>query len=105
MCKKIHRGGNAEQYHAEKKYKEAVAVAVEKCAAATKPLRHVREDRDAGGAAGALARIHTYVGPHRADDDAAVALLREVLQVGGHLGDVEFGVAWNLDTTLPAFIN
>ena len=32
MCKKIHRGGNAEQYHANKKYKEAVAVAVEKCA-------------------------------------------------------------------------
>ena len=32
ICKKIHRGGNAEQYHADKKYKEAVAVAVEKCA-------------------------------------------------------------------------
>jgi hypothetical protein len=29
MCKKIHRGGNAEQYNADKKYKEAVAVAVE----------------------------------------------------------------------------
>ena len=27
ICKKIHRGGNAEQYHADKKYKEAVAVA------------------------------------------------------------------------------
>ncbi|CAH0366736.1 unnamed protein product [Pelagomonas calceolata] len=36
MCKKIHRGGNAEQYHADKKYKEAVAAAVEKCAADTK---------------------------------------------------------------------
>jgi hypothetical protein len=36
MCKKIHRGGNAEQYHADKKYKEAVAVAVEACAADTK---------------------------------------------------------------------
>jgi len=36
MCKKIHRGGNAEQYNADKKYKEAVAVAVEKCAADTK---------------------------------------------------------------------
>ena len=33
ICKKIHRGGNAEQYHADKKYKEAVAVAVEACAA------------------------------------------------------------------------
>ena len=32
MCKKIHRGGNAEQYNANKKYKEAVAVAVEACA-------------------------------------------------------------------------
>ena len=32
MCKKIHRGGNAEQYYADKKYKEAVAVAVEACA-------------------------------------------------------------------------
>ena len=36
MCKKIHRGGNAEQYHANKKYKEAVAVAVEACADDTK---------------------------------------------------------------------
>ena len=32
MCKKIHRGGNAEQYNADKKYKEAVAEAVEACA-------------------------------------------------------------------------
>ena len=38
MCKKIHRGGNAEQYHADKKYKEAVAVAVEACADDTKGL-------------------------------------------------------------------
>ena len=30
ICKKIHRGGNAEQYNADKKYKEAVAVAAEK---------------------------------------------------------------------------
>ena len=36
ICKEIHRGGNAEHYHADKKYKEAVAVAVEKCAADTK---------------------------------------------------------------------
>ena len=28
----IHRGSSAEQYHADKKYKEAVAVAVEACA-------------------------------------------------------------------------
>ena len=32
ICKKIHRGGNAEHYHANKKYKEALAVAVEACA-------------------------------------------------------------------------
>ena len=36
ICKKIHRGGGAEQYHADKKYKEAVAVAVKACAADTK---------------------------------------------------------------------
>ena len=36
MCKKIHRGGNAEQYNADKKSKEAVAVAVEACADDTK---------------------------------------------------------------------
>ena len=36
ICKKISRGGGAEQYHADKKYKEAVAVAVEKCAEDTK---------------------------------------------------------------------
>ena len=29
ICKKIHRGGNAEQYYADKKYKEAVAKSVE----------------------------------------------------------------------------
>ena len=33
ICKRIHRGGGAEEYHATKKYKEAVAVAVEACAA------------------------------------------------------------------------
>ena len=32
ICKRIHRGGNAEQYNADKKYKEAVAAAVEACA-------------------------------------------------------------------------
>ena len=36
MCKKIHRGGNAEQYNADKKYKEAVAAAAEACAEDTK---------------------------------------------------------------------
>ena len=33
-CEIIHRGGDAEQYHAEKKYKWAVAVAVKACAEA-----------------------------------------------------------------------
>ena len=32
ICKKIFRGGGAEKYLANKKYKEAVAVAVEACA-------------------------------------------------------------------------
>ena len=32
ICKRIHRGGNAEQYNADKRYKEAVAEAVEACA-------------------------------------------------------------------------
>ena len=36
ICKKFHRGGNAEQYNADKKYKEAVAVAAEACAEDTK---------------------------------------------------------------------
>jgi hypothetical protein len=36
ICKRIHRGGNAEQYNADKKYKEAVAEAVEACADDTK---------------------------------------------------------------------
>ena len=36
LCKKIRKGGGAEQYHADKKYKEAVAEAVEKCADDTK---------------------------------------------------------------------
>ena len=36
ICKKIHRGGNAEHYHADNKYAAAVKVAVKACAAATK---------------------------------------------------------------------
>ena len=36
LCKRIKRGGGSERYHAEKKYKEAVAEAVEKCAEDTK---------------------------------------------------------------------
>ena len=36
LCKKIKKGGGAEQYHADKKCKEAVAVAVEACADDTK---------------------------------------------------------------------
>ena len=36
LCKLIKKGGGAEQYHADKKFKEAVAVAVEKCADDTK---------------------------------------------------------------------
>ena len=36
LCKKIKKAGGAEQYHANKKYAEAVSVAVEKCAEDTK---------------------------------------------------------------------
>ena len=36
ICKRIHRGGNAEQYNADKKYKEAVAVVVAPSAAKAK---------------------------------------------------------------------
>ena len=36
LCKRIKRGGGAEQYHADKKYAEACAEAVEGCAEATK---------------------------------------------------------------------
>jgi hypothetical protein len=36
LCKEIKRGGGAEQYHANKKYEEAVAVAAETCAEDTK---------------------------------------------------------------------
>jgi len=42
MCKKIHRGGNAEQCNADKKYKEAVAEAVEVCADDTKGQENTR---------------------------------------------------------------
>ena len=37
LCRRIKRGGGAEQYHADQKYKEAVAVAVEACADDTYP--------------------------------------------------------------------
>ena len=36
LCKIIKKAGGAEQYHADKKCKEAVAVAVEMCAAASR---------------------------------------------------------------------
>ena len=36
LCRKIRKGGGAEQYHAETKYKEAVGVAAEACAEDTK---------------------------------------------------------------------
>ena len=36
LCKRIKRGGGAEQYHADKMYAEAAAEAIEECAEATK---------------------------------------------------------------------
>ena len=50
MCKKIHRGGNAEQYHADKKYKEAVAVAVDDRQVAQGALRAREATQPSGGA-------------------------------------------------------
>ena len=47
ICEEIHRGGGAEQYYADKKYKEAVAEAVEACVDHTKAAR-----RSTGGMAG-----------------------------------------------------
>ena len=47
MCKKIHRGGNAEQYNADKKYKEAVAEAVDESHVKTMKAEHLlRQVRD-----------------------------------------------------------
>ena len=42
ICEEGRRGGGAEEYHAEKKYKEAVAVAVAKCADDTAPANRRR---------------------------------------------------------------
>ena len=42
-CRSITRGGGAEQYHADKKYKEAVVVAVEACAEDTATLDDLRD--------------------------------------------------------------
>ena len=36
LCRKIRKGGGAEQYHADTKYSEAVTVAAEACAEDTK---------------------------------------------------------------------
>jgi hypothetical protein len=47
LCETIERGGKAEQYHADKKYKEAVAEAVEACAAALRAREAQGEAQDA----------------------------------------------------------
>ena len=73
LCEKIKKAGGAEKYHADKKYKEAVAVAAEACAEDTKG--HARQRRVCGGshpgtlftqsnletARGAIARIEARV--------------------------------------------
>ena len=43
LCKKIKKGGGAEQYHADKKYEEAVADAVEECAEDTISVGNLTE--------------------------------------------------------------
>ncbi len=45
MCLAIHDGGNAEQFHANEKYKEAVAVAVERRARLRGRTVSKRDDR------------------------------------------------------------
>ena len=45
LCRRIKRGGGAEQYYADKKYNEAVAAAVEACAADTSSRNAVRSQQ------------------------------------------------------------
>ena len=61
LCKKIKKGGGAEQYHANKKYKEAVAVAVEACADDTKGHLRSRRLRGIAVAPKALRRSQVCV--------------------------------------------
>ena len=46
LCKKIKKAGGAEQYNANKKYAEALAVAVEKCARTTPRARRATSARE-----------------------------------------------------------
>ena len=80
MCKKIHRGGNAEQYHADKKYKEAVAVAVDgqtinsaiNLAATYCSFGRLAESKK-------ILREQITIARHRGPDDHMVLTLRAVL--------------------------
>ena len=60
LCRKIRKGGGAEQYNADNKYKEAVAVAVEKCADDTKG--HV---------------LHLHAGPHWKTKEGPLVVCRD----------------------------
>ena len=62
ICGAIASGGGAEQYHANKKYEEAVADAVEECAEDTAGQTcFICMDGDAGGAHPTTAAIERYL--------------------------------------------
>ena len=74
LCKKIKRNGGAEQYNANSKYAEAVAVAVEKCADDTKPwAKMLHLSRDCPSAHGRRSRARVRV-PHVGGFRARVVL-------------------------------
>ena len=61
-CEEIANGGGAEQHHANKKYEEAVADAVEECAEDTAGQTcFICMDGDAGGAHPTTAAIERYL--------------------------------------------
>ena len=92
MCKKIHRGGNAEQYNADKKYKEAVAEAVEACADDTKGQMLVGQSNLA----------NTYQLLHRYDE--ALSMRRDVysgkIRLHGEEHETTLKEAFNYATSL-----
>ena len=83
LCKEIKRGGGAEKYHADAKFKEAVAVAVEKCADDTMNFAEA---------------LYTDPTASRADVLQAVAILEDVVRalrrvLGAHHPDTARALA------------
>ena len=106
ICKRIHRGGNAEQYNADKKYKETVAVAVEACAEDTKgqtlatALRLGAQEDQVLVIQNNLAITYAMLGRH----EEALRLRREVyfgrLKLDGELEENTLMAAGNYALTL-----